>query len=293
MREMAREEQRDIEVQLEELDERLKVLLLPRDPNDGAKNVMLEIREDGTGGDEAAIWAGDLLKLYSKYAQEQGWSAKVVVVRLGGRAGLPRRHRRDRRRRRVLEATKFRGGRPHRVQRVPATETARARAHVDGDGGDHARGRRGGGRRDRHEGHRDARGALEGGAGGRRTSTRWRRRSVPDAQADEGIRLFVTQERSQLKNKELAFRLLRAKLFQMQEEERAAAIAVDAQDAGGPRARCSRRSARTTTRTRGAPATACRRASRSTACSPAGSGRSSSSASRLDQQERLKEMQEG
>ena len=78
MREMAREEQRDIEAQLEELDERLKVLLLPRDPNDD-KNVMLEIRA-GTGGDEAAIWAGDLLKLYTKYAGEQGWSAKLSMA---------------------------------------------------------------------------------------------------------------------------------------------------------------------------------------------------------------------
>ena len=70
MREMAREEQKELEASLAELDERLKLLLLPSDPNDD-KNVMFEIRA-GTGGDEAAIWASDLLKLYTKYAHALG-----------------------------------------------------------------------------------------------------------------------------------------------------------------------------------------------------------------------------
>eukprot|EP00965_Chrysotila_dentata_P095840 3167972-Pleurochrysis_carterae.AAC.3 len=78
MKEMAREEMRDLEDELEALDERIKVLLLPSDPNDD-KNVMLEIRA-GTGGDEAAIWASDLLNLYTRFAQEQGWQTRVVSL---------------------------------------------------------------------------------------------------------------------------------------------------------------------------------------------------------------------
>ena len=95
------------------------MLLLPRDPNDD-KNVMLEIRA-GTGGDEAAIWAGDLLKLYSKYAQEQGWSAKVVSMsdsETGGCRDATVEIAGDA----VYSKLKFEAG-VHRVQRVPATET--------------------------------------------------------------------------------------------------------------------------------------------------------------------------
>ena len=76
MRGMAREEVKEIEGTLEELDEKLKLLLLPTDPND-EKNCMLEIRA-GTGGDEAAIWASDLAKLYTKYASGQGWATRVI-----------------------------------------------------------------------------------------------------------------------------------------------------------------------------------------------------------------------
>ena len=76
MREMAREEVRGLEQRLVQLDEKLKLLLLPKDPND-EKNVMFEIRA-GTGGDEAGIWAADLLKLYSKYCDGQGWRTRIV-----------------------------------------------------------------------------------------------------------------------------------------------------------------------------------------------------------------------
>ena len=76
MKELAREEMRESEAALAELDGQLKLLLLPTDPND-EKNVMLEIRA-GTGGDEAAIWCADLLRIYTKYAQTQGWQAKMI-----------------------------------------------------------------------------------------------------------------------------------------------------------------------------------------------------------------------
>ncbi len=70
LQEMAALEVDELEQKLEYLENRLKILLLPRDPNDD-KNIMLEIRA-GTGGDEASIWAGDLLRMYSRYADIQG-----------------------------------------------------------------------------------------------------------------------------------------------------------------------------------------------------------------------------
>ena len=71
MQEIAGLEVKELEEKIDFLEKRLKVLLLPRDPND-EKNIMLEIRA-GTGGDEASIWAGDLMRMYTRYAQTQGW----------------------------------------------------------------------------------------------------------------------------------------------------------------------------------------------------------------------------
>ena len=76
MREMAREEMKGLEVQLEELEAKITVLLLPKDPNDD-RNCMLEIRA-GTGGAEGAIFAGDLVDVYRKYISAQGWQAKMI-----------------------------------------------------------------------------------------------------------------------------------------------------------------------------------------------------------------------
>ncbi|MFM2312669.1 MAG: hypothetical protein RLZZ04_1945 [Cyanobacteriota bacterium] len=76
MKEMASLEASELESQLEQLEARLKILLLPSDPNDD-KNIMLEIRA-GTGGDEASIWAGDLVRMYSRYAETQNW--KVFLL---------------------------------------------------------------------------------------------------------------------------------------------------------------------------------------------------------------------
>ena len=71
MKEMAREEIKEIEPKMEELEQRITILLLPKDPNDD-RNVMLEIRA-GTGGSEASIFAGDLLDVYRKFIQTEGW----------------------------------------------------------------------------------------------------------------------------------------------------------------------------------------------------------------------------
>jgi peptide chain release factor 1 len=119
MREMAREEQAAAELRLEELEQRLQVLLLPRDPRD-ASNVFLEIRA-GTGGDEAAIFAGDLFRMYARYAERKGWRVEVLSERPGEHGGykeiITRVEGRD-----VYAHLKFESG-AHRVQRVPETES--------------------------------------------------------------------------------------------------------------------------------------------------------------------------
>ena len=119
MREMAEEDVRDSTERLAELEIDLNRLLLPRDPND-ERNVFLEVRA-GTGGDEAAIFAGDLFRMYSRYAERQGWRVEIlsenegehggykeVIARVEGQA--------------VYGKLKFESG-AHRVQRVPATES--------------------------------------------------------------------------------------------------------------------------------------------------------------------------
>ncbi len=119
MREMAEEELEAGEQRLEELVEKLRILLLPRDPDDD-RNLILEIRA-GTGGDESALFAGDLLRMYLRYAERKGWQSEImsqspselggykeVIVRLVGDGAYGR--------------LKFESG-GHRVQRVPETES--------------------------------------------------------------------------------------------------------------------------------------------------------------------------
>ena len=75
-REMAQEELKELKPQKEELEEKLQILLLPKDPNDD-KNIIIEIR-GGAGGDEAALFAGDLFRMYTKYAESQGWRCEII-----------------------------------------------------------------------------------------------------------------------------------------------------------------------------------------------------------------------
>ncbi len=119
LRELAEEEIASAQARLQALDEQLALLLVPRDPRDEG-NLFLEVRA-GTGGDEAAIFAGDLFRMYARYAERQGWKVEIesdnpgehggykeVVARLVGRGAYSR--------------LKFESG-THRVQRVPATES--------------------------------------------------------------------------------------------------------------------------------------------------------------------------
>ena len=119
MREMAEEELREGERRREEMETELQRLLLPRDPDDG-RNVFLEIRA-GTGGDEAAIFAGDLFRMYSKYAERQRWKIEIVSQSPGDHGGYKEIITRVVGQN-VYSRLKFESG-AHRVQRVPETES--------------------------------------------------------------------------------------------------------------------------------------------------------------------------
>ena len=119
MREMAVEEVAQAKEQLIELEGSLQRMLLPRDPRDG-RNVFLEVRA-GTGGDEAAIFSGDLFRMYSRYAEKQGWRVEVLSENTGEHGGYKEviaRVEGDN----VYGKLKFESG-AHRVQRVPETES--------------------------------------------------------------------------------------------------------------------------------------------------------------------------
>ena len=119
LRELAAEEIVEAERQLSDIEASLQLLLLPQDPSDGS-NVFLEIRA-GTGGDEAAIFAGDLFRMYHRYAEQKGWSVEVLSERAGEHGGfkeiISRAVGQD-----VYSHLKFESG-AHRVQRVPETES--------------------------------------------------------------------------------------------------------------------------------------------------------------------------
>ena len=123
--EMGKEEVKSLEAELDRLTDELKELLLPRDPNDD-KNIIVEIR-GAVGGDEANIFAGDLFRMYTRYAEEQGWKIKILdetPSEAGGFSTISFKISGER----VFSKLKFESG-AHRVQRVPKTE-ASGRIHT-------------------------------------------------------------------------------------------------------------------------------------------------------------------
>ncbi len=125
MREMGQEEYKSAKAEIERLEGELQILLLPKDPNDG-KNVIVEIRA-GTGGDEAAIFCGDLFRMYTKFSEKRGWKFEIMNSNQGDHGGYKEiilRIAGDA----VYSQLKFESG-VHRVQRVPATES-QGRVHT-------------------------------------------------------------------------------------------------------------------------------------------------------------------
>lgn len=125
LRQMAKEEIGPLEAELTDLEARLKILILPKDPNDD-KNIVLEIRS-GAGGDEASLFASELFDAYTKYAAHQGWRVDVLSSSEGNAGGF-REIIAEVSGDKVFSKLKFESG-VHRVQRVPATET-QGRVHT-------------------------------------------------------------------------------------------------------------------------------------------------------------------
>ena len=219
MRRLAEDEIAELRPRLEALERELPILLLPKDPND-AKNVIVEIR-GGVGGEEAALFAGDLFRMYARYAERRGWRVDIIdknATEIGGfkeisfsvdGAG-------------AYSFLKYESG-THRVQRVPVTESS-GRIHtsavtvavlpeaeeveVEIAPADL--------RIDTY---------CASGAGGQyvnRTETAIRITHLPT-----GIVVQCQDEKSQLKNKEKAMRVLRARILEAAREEQAATVAAD------------------------------------------------------------------
>ncbi len=120
LREMAKMEISDIEPQIQHYEEELKILLLPKDPND-EKNVILEVRA-GTGGDEAALFGSDLLRMYMRYAERSGWKTEIMEINDTGIGGVKEAVVMIKGRG-AYSKLKYESG-AHRVQRVPETESS-------------------------------------------------------------------------------------------------------------------------------------------------------------------------